>query len=70
MGEIENRMDRTEVLMEQLAGHMVRFAEGMAELREAQQHTDERLGILVKMFDEWIRGNPRNGGNPISPATG
>ena len=60
-----------------MAGHMlaltqkqVEFQQGMAELREAQQHTDERLGILVKMFDEWIRGNPRNGGNPISPATG
>jgi hypothetical protein len=29
---------------------------GIAELRESQKHTDENLGVLIKMMDEWIRG--------------
>jgi peptidoglycan hydrolase CwlO-like protein len=84
--QIENRIDRIERVVEQLATAMVMLAQnqaeltkdvkeavrGIAELRESQKHTDENLGVLIKMMDEWIRGNPRNGrgGDPTSPANG
>ncbi len=30
----------------------------LKELKEQSAHTDERLGILIKMMDEWIRRHP------------
>ena len=42
--------------------------EGFEKLRLAQdrtdeqlKHTDEHLGVLMRMMDEWIRNNPRDG---------
>ena len=29
--------------------------QGFAELREAQQHTDDRLNTLIDVVDKWIR---------------
>ena len=38
-----------------------------AELRELREgHTDERLGSLIRMMDDWIRNNRRNGGTAPS----
>ncbi len=37
-----------------------------ARFRQAQQKTDEHLGIVIRMMDEWIRGQ-RNGGRRPRP---
>lgn len=31
----------------------------LAALAEAQRQTDQNLGVLIRMMDEWIRNNPR-----------
>ncbi|MGI8743555.1 MAG: hypothetical protein ACR2NN_13485 [Bryobacteraceae bacterium] len=51
--KLESRMDRAERLLE-------RTALVMLEVAEAQKHTEDRLGGVVQMMDEWIR-NRRNG---------
>ena len=39
-----------------LTDRMDRLTSTMQELAESQKHTDERLGVLVHMMDEFIRG--------------
>jgi len=46
----------------------VLLTDGQARLAEAQRHTDEqmkatdeRIGILIRMMDEWIRNLPGRG---------
>jgi hypothetical protein len=34
------------------------LADSHVKLVEAQKHTDETLGALINMMDEWIRRNP------------
>jgi len=33
-------------------------AKAIAELAEAQKHTDERLNALIAVVDDWIRKSP------------
>jgi hypothetical protein len=42
-----------------LTDRMDRLTTTMQELAESQKHTDERLGILVHMMDEFIRGRDK-----------
>ena len=46
--EAQERTERT----------MQEFAEGLIELKEAQQHTDERLNTLINIVDDLIRKRP------------
>ena len=43
---------------EQLDNALATLADSHIELVEAQKHTDETLGALIHMMDEWIRRNP------------
>ena len=38
-----------------------KFRQGLDELRQAQNRTDEELGVLIRMMEEWIRSNRRDG---------
>jgi len=42
MGEVINKLS-------------AEMKQGFAELREAQQHTDDRLNTLIDVVDKWIR---------------
>ncbi len=39
-----------------LTDRMDRLSTTRQELAESQQHTDERMGVLVHMMDEFLRG--------------
>ena len=50
---------------------MAALEAGLDRLRLAQEetnnqmkHTDQSLGILIRMMDEWIRNSRRNGPGP------
>ena len=42
-----------------LTDRMDRLTTTMQELAESQKHTDERMGVLVHMMDEFIRGRDK-----------
>ena len=42
MGEVMNKLS-------------AEMKQGFADLREAQQHTDDRLNTLIDVVDKWIR---------------
>ncbi|MGO4881672.1 MAG: hypothetical protein ACLP59_12720 [Bryobacteraceae bacterium] len=70
---LDSRVNRLEANLERLSGlvlsladrqerldtAMATLADSHIELVEAQKHTDETLGSLIRMMDEWIRRNPR-----------
>jgi ABC-type transporter Mla subunit MlaD len=62
---VENNLDRLSSLVlslasrqEQLDNVLATLADSHVKLVEAQKHTDETLGALINMMDEWIRRNP------------
>jgi hypothetical protein len=42
----------------QLLRAQVQLTDHVNTLAQAQKDTDERIGILIKMMDEWIRRHP------------
>jgi hypothetical protein len=50
------------ITLEKTNGRVSALEVAMKEMAEAQKHTDESLGTLIKMMDEWIRRNPVQGG--------
>ncbi|MBI3666727.1 MAG: hypothetical protein HY236_10985 [Acidobacteria bacterium] len=71
--EVSERFERVEANLEKLVG-IVSSLTGVAKsheerlhrLTETQAKTDEQLGILIRMMDEWIRRNPGNGKGPAA----
>ena len=65
----ERRLTRLEEFVEVLANEHIQFAEEhrrlltaqvlltdrMDKLAAAQAHTDERMGVLIRMMDDWIK---------------
>jgi hypothetical protein len=41
-----------------LAGRMDELAQAQKRTDEQLAHTDERLGVLIRMMDDWIRRQP------------
>jgi hypothetical protein len=41
-----------------LTDNMNKLAQAQAAAAQAHQETEDRLTILIKMMDEWIRRNP------------
>ena len=68
-GNTERRLTRLEEFVEVLANEHIQFAEEhrrlltaqvvltdrMDKLAAAQTHTDERMGVLIQMMDDWIK---------------
>jgi len=68
-GNTERRLTRLEEFVEVLANEHIQFAEEhkrlltaqvlltdrMDKLAAAQAHTDERMGVLIRMMDDWIK---------------
>ena len=68
-GRTERRLTRLEEFVEVLANEHIQFAEEhrrlltaqviltdrMDRLAAAQAHTDERLAVLIRMMDDWIK---------------
>ena len=48
-------------IVSSLAQKMQLLDDKLLSLASAQEKTDEQLGILIRMMDEWVRNNPRNG---------
>lgn len=42
-----------------LTDRMDKLTDRVDKLAAAQSDTDVRLGVLIRMFDEWIRRQPR-----------
>ena len=47
--------------LEQLRQGDEQLQQGYERLVLADEKTDEQLGVLIRMMDEWNRNNPRNG---------
>lgn len=65
---IENKLETLVDVVTTLAQVATQHEEEIAEIRrivretsEQMKHTDESLGVLIRMMDEWIRKNPRDG---------
>lgn len=41
-----------------LTDRLDKLTERVDRIAEAQVHTDERLNVLIKMMDEWVRRQP------------
>jgi hypothetical protein len=41
-----------------LTDRVDKLAQRMDALAEAQAHTDQRLGVLIQMLDDWIKRQP------------
>lgn len=68
-GNTERRLTRLEEFVEVLANEHIAFAEEhrrlltaqvvltdrMDKLAAAQAHTDERMSVLIRMMDDWIK---------------
>ena len=68
-GRTERRLTRLEEFVEVLANEHIQFAEEhrrlltaqviltdrMDRLAAAQAHTDERMAVLIRMMDDWIK---------------
>ena len=68
-GKTERRLTRLEEFVEVLANEHIQFAEEhrrlltaqviltdrMDRLAAAQAHTDERMAVLIRMMDDWIK---------------
>jgi hypothetical protein len=68
-GNTERRLTRLEEFVEVLANEHIQFAEEhkrlltaqvlltdrMDKLAAAQVHTDERMGVLIRMMDDWTK---------------
>jgi hypothetical protein len=52
---LTDRMDKLTDRMGTLTDRMDSLTGTMQELAESQKHTDERMGILIHMMDEFIR---------------
>ena len=73
--EVNERFERIESKLETLVDVVTTLAqvatqheEEIVEIRrivretsEQMKHTDESLGVLIRMMDEWIRKSPRDG---------
>ena len=65
---IETNLDRLTSVVTTLAEVAVSHEERLDRLTASQaktdqqmKETDERMGVLIRMMDEWIRNNPRDG---------
>ena len=56
-----------EGLMEEWRGKMDELRAVQAATSEQMKHTDERLNVVVKMMDEWIRERRRGNGEGPGP---
>jgi X-X-X-Leu-X-X-Gly heptad repeat protein len=56
LGQLTGKMETLTERVDQLAVRVDQLAESQQDLYRAQQHTDERLDTLIKIADEWIRG--------------
>jgi len=45
--------------MNELAQSHRKLAESQKNLTEAQKHTDDELGVLIRMMNEWIERHPK-----------
>ena len=63
--EHDHRLDQLTEAVSQLvivvSEDRVAMKELREELRETQSKTDEELGILIRMMEEWIRSNRHDG---------
>ena len=53
--DIKNLYRSQVVMGEAINTLSAEMKQGFAELREAQQHTDDRLNTLIDVVDKWIR---------------
>ena len=59
--EINERFERIESNLDRLVGVVSTLAE-VVKIHEGKfVQTQEELSVLIRMMDEWIRSNPRNG---------
>ncbi len=70
---LENNLDRLADIVSSLVQVARSHEERLDRLTEAQARTDEvvkltqeGLGVLIRMMDDWIRKNPRNGNSQSS----
>lgn len=80
--EVNERFERLENNLNRLVGVVSTLAqvvksheerpstldEKMVRLAEAQAQTQGELSVLIRMMDEWIKSNPRNGKGPQAGA--
>jgi chromosome segregation ATPase len=57
--KVTERLDRLTERIDKLADRVDKLALTVAELTEAQKHTDERLNALIHVVDDFIRNSGR-----------
>jgi hypothetical protein len=55
---LASRQEQLDNALVILADSHMKLAEAQKQTVEAQKHTDETLGALIHMMDDWIRRNP------------
>ena len=56
---LAGRQEKLDNALATLADSHIELLEAQKQTVEAQKHTDESLGTLINVMDEWIRRNPR-----------
>jgi peptidoglycan hydrolase CwlO-like protein len=55
---LASRQEQLDNALATLADSHIQLVEAQKQTAGAQKHTDETLGALIHMMDEWIRRNP------------
>jgi hypothetical protein len=56
---ITNTLTDITKIQQALAERVTQLADDIAELREAQAHTDQRVNALIDIIERWRNGGPQ-----------
>ncbi len=67
--KLEHNLSRLIDIVSTLAQVAMTHQEKLDKVSASQTETDEQLGIILKMVDDWIRNNPGSPRNQKTPAS-